>query len=156
MIPESIRALVATGPLAHLTTLNSDGSPQVSVVWVGIEGDEFVTGHLSEHRKVKNVRHDERVALSFLGKERNAEGLPEYVAAYGTARIPEGGAVDLLARLAKTYIGPAADFPPPPLRNRPGYVTHMRPDRFGGVGPWAKAPASARPALVPPPGAEFG
>ena len=38
-IPESVRALVATGPLAHLTTLNRDGSPQVTVVWVAIEGD---------------------------------------------------------------------------------------------------------------------
>lgn len=32
-IPESIRAIVETGPLGHLTTLNADGSPQVAVVW---------------------------------------------------------------------------------------------------------------------------
>ena len=38
-IPEEIRSLIATGPLAHLITLNADGSPQVSVVWVGIDGD---------------------------------------------------------------------------------------------------------------------
>ena len=139
MIPESVRALVSTGPLAHMTTLNSNGSPQVTVVWVGIEGDEFVTAHLSEHRKIKNIRTDGRVALSFLGKGRNPQGLLEYVVVYGHARITEGGAVDLLARLARIYIGPQADFPPPPLRSRPGFVTHIRPDRFGGVGPWAKA-----------------
>jgi hypothetical protein len=45
-IPESVRTLVATGPLAHLTTLNSDGSPQVTVVWVAIEGDAIVSAHL--------------------------------------------------------------------------------------------------------------
>ncbi|HYS21163.1 MAG TPA: PPOX class F420-dependent oxidoreductase [Gemmatimonadales bacterium] len=139
MIPDSIRALVSTGPLAHLTTLNSNGSPQVTVVWVGIEGDEFVTAHLSEHRKIKNIRNDRRVALSFLGKGRNPQGLLEYVVAYGDARVTEGGAVDLLARLAQIYIGPKADFPPPPLRSRPGFVTRIRPDRFGGVGPWVKA-----------------
>jgi PPOX class probable F420-dependent enzyme len=138
-IPESIRALVSTGPLAHLTTLNRNGSPQVTVVWVGIDDDEFVTAHLSEHRKIKNIRNDGRVALSFLGKGRNPQGLLEYVAVYGNARITEGGAVDLLTRLARTYIGPNADFPPPPLRSRPGFVTRIRPDRFGGVGPWAKA-----------------
>ena len=139
MIPDSIRALVSTGPLAHLTTLNSDGSPQVTVVWVGIEDDEFVTAHLNEHRKIRNIRNDGRVALSFLGKGRNPVGLLEYVVAYGDARVTEGGAVDLLTRLAQIYIGPKADFPPPPLRSRPGFVTRIRPDRFGGVGPWVKA-----------------
>src|SRR5262249_43651099 len=79
MIPESVRLLVSTGPLAHLTTLNSNGSPQVTVVWIGIEDDEFVSAHLSEHRKVRNVRNDGRVALSFLGKGRNPQGLLEYV-----------------------------------------------------------------------------
>jgi len=139
MIPESIRSLVSTGPLAHLTTLNSDGSPQVTVVWMGIEGDEFVTAHLSEHRKIRNIRNDGRVALSFLGKGRSSQGLLEYVVAYGHARVTEGGAVNLLARLAQIYIGPGADFPPAALRSRPGFVTHIRPDRFGGIGPWAKA-----------------
>lgn len=41
-IPQSVRELVATGPLAHITTLGQDGSPHVTVVWLGIEGDEFV------------------------------------------------------------------------------------------------------------------
>ena len=39
MIPESVRALVSTGPFVHLTTLNPDGSPQVTVVWIGVDGD---------------------------------------------------------------------------------------------------------------------
>lgn len=41
-IPQSVRELVATGPLAHITTLSQDGSPHVTVVWLGTEGDEFV------------------------------------------------------------------------------------------------------------------
>jgi hypothetical protein len=44
-IPQSVREVSKKGPLAHLTTLNRDGSPQVTVVWVGIEGEEFVMGH---------------------------------------------------------------------------------------------------------------
>ena len=66
-IPESIRQLIANGPLAHLTTLNSNGGPQVTVIWVGIEDEEFVIGHLATHQKVKNIRRDSRVALSLLG-----------------------------------------------------------------------------------------
>jgi predicted pyridoxine 5'-phosphate oxidase superfamily flavin-nucleotide-binding protein len=57
-IPQSLRAVIKKGPYAHLTTLNRDGSPQVTVVWVGTEGEEFVMGHLAEHQKVRNIRRD--------------------------------------------------------------------------------------------------
>jgi hypothetical protein len=67
IIPQSIHELIAKAPLAHLTTLNSKGGPQVTVVWVGIENNEFVMGHLAVHQKVKNIRRDGRVALTMLG-----------------------------------------------------------------------------------------
>jgi PPOX class probable F420-dependent enzyme len=136
-IAETIRGLIAKGPLAHLTTLNSTGSPQVTVVWVGIENDEFVIGHLATHQKVKNIRRDPRVALSLLSDKTNPQGLREYLVIYGNARVTEGGAVNLLQRLAPLYLGPNADFPPPAMRNIPGYITRITPARFGGIGPWA-------------------
>jgi hypothetical protein len=43
-------------------TLNPDGSPQLTVVWVGLDGDEIVAAHLAEHRKIRNIRNDDRVA----------------------------------------------------------------------------------------------
>jgi PPOX class probable F420-dependent enzyme len=135
-IPDSVRELVASGPLAHLTTLNRNGSPQVTVVWVGIENGEFVIGHLATHQKVKNVRRDSRVALSMLGDKTNTQGLREYLVVYGNARVTDGGAVELLQRLARIYLGPQADFPPPPMRGIPGYITRITPVRFVGVGPW--------------------
>ena len=57
-IPESIRELIAKAPLAHLTTLNSTGGPQVTVVCVEIEGENFVIGHLHlpTYQKVTNIR----------------------------------------------------------------------------------------------------
>lgn len=136
-IPASIRELIAKGPLAHLTTLNSTGSPQVTVVWVGIENDEFVMGHLATHQKVKNIRRDARVALSLLSDKTNAQGLREYLVVHGNARVTEGGAVDLLQRLAPIYLGPDADYPPAAMRNIAGYVTRIAPARFTGIGPWA-------------------
>jgi PPOX class probable F420-dependent enzyme len=135
-MPESARAVVESAALAHLVTLDPDGSPQVSIVWVGLDGDEIVAGHLPEHRKVRNIRNDSRVALSIETDKRTAMGLNEYVVIYGTARITEGGAAELLRRLARTYLGPDVRFPPmenPP----PGYITHIRVDRISGVGPWA-------------------
>ena len=140
-IPQSVRELVEKGPLAHLTTLNSSGGPQVTVVWVGIQAEEFVIGHLAVHQKVKNIRRDARVALSLLGDKTNAQGLREYLVVYGNARVTEGGAVDLLQRLAPIYLGPKADFPPAAMRNIPGYVTRIAPARFAGIGPWTAQPA---------------
>lgn len=142
-IPEEIREIVANGPLVHLTTLNRDGSPQVSVVWVGIVGDrtdEFVFAHMLEQQKVRNVRRDGRVALSFMGTGTNPMGLEEYVVVYGTATITEGGAADLLQELAHVYLGPDVAFPPESIRDRPGYITHVRPERISGVGPWNAGP----------------
>ena len=140
-IPQSIRELIEKGPLAHLTTLNSSGGPQVTVVWVGIQDEEFVISHLALHQKVKNIRRDPRVALSLVSDKTNAQGLREYVVVYGNARVTEGGAVELLQRLAPIYLGPKADFPPASMRNIPGYITRITPTRFSGVGPWA-SPAS--------------
>jgi PPOX class probable F420-dependent enzyme len=135
-LPDSARAVLDSPALAHLVTLNPDGSPQVTVVWVGLDGDEIVAAHLPEHRKVRNIRHDSRVALSVETDTRNAMGLVEYLVVYGTARITEGGAAALLQQLAHTYLGPEVRFPPvdnPP----PGYITHILVDRVAGVGPWA-------------------
>ena len=135
-LPDSARAVLASPALAHLVTLNPDGSPQVTVVWVGLDGDEIVAAHLAEHRKIRNIRNDSRVALSVETGTRNAMGLTEYLVVYGTARITDGGAADLLQELAHTYLGPGVRFPP--MDNPPaGYITHITVDRVSGVGPWA-------------------
>jgi PPOX class probable F420-dependent enzyme len=135
-LPDSARAVLESPALAHLVTLNPDGSPQVSIVWVGLDGDEIVSGHLPEHRKLRNIRNDGRVALSLETGGHNAMGLAEYLVIHGTARVTEGGAPELLQRLAHTYLGPDVRFPPmdnPP----PGYITHITVERVSGVGPWA-------------------
>ena len=137
-LPESARAVLESAALAHLVTLNEDGSPQVSIVWVGLDGDEIVAGHLPEHKKVRNIRDDSRVALSVETSNHNPIGLTEYLVVYGTARITEGGAPELLQRLARTYLGPDVRFPPmdnPP----PGYITHITVDRISGPAPGRKA-----------------
>jgi hypothetical protein len=51
LLPDSARVVLGSPALAHLVTLNPDGSPQVTVVWVGVDGDEIVAAHLPEHRK---------------------------------------------------------------------------------------------------------
>jgi hypothetical protein len=72
-----------------------------------------------------------------LSDKTNAQGMREYAVAYGNARVTEGGAVELLQRLAKIYLGPKADFPPASMRDIPGYITRIAPARFTGIGQWA-------------------
>jgi PPOX class probable F420-dependent enzyme len=134
-IPPEAREVLESDRLAHLVTLNPDGSPQVTCVWVGLEGDEIVSGHLGARQKVRNIERDPRVALSIEAKGVNELGLQEYLVVHGIARIQEGGAPELLQRLARTYIGPDVVFPPMP-DPPPGFVTRITAERLGGVGPW--------------------
>ena len=136
---DAARALIGSGADATLVTLNPDGSPQVSLVWValqsGDDGDELVVAHLSEHKKVRNVHRDGRVALTIVSDEPGGMMTP-YLAVTGTARIVEGGAPEVLRGLAKVMI--KSDNPGfPPDNAPPGYLTRIRIDSVGGVGPWA-------------------
>lgn len=134
-LPESAKELIESGALGHLVTLNPDGSPQLTCVWIGVEGDELLSGHLGDRRKLQNVRRDPRVTVSFEGTRIEPPGLKEYLVVHGRARIEEGGAAELLQRLAHVYLGPEVRFPPiddPP----PGYVLRVTVERVGGVGPW--------------------
>ena len=129
--------LLASNALGHLVTLNPDGSPQVTIVWVGVEDGEIVCAHMRSWRKVQNIRQDPRVALSIEGTRVNEHGLHEYMVVYGTARITEGGAAAVLQRLAHTYLGPDVSFPPGgPYPDDAGFVTRIAVDRIAGVGPW--------------------
>jgi PPOX class probable F420-dependent enzyme len=134
-LPESAAELIRSGALGHLATLNADGSPQVSCVWVAVDGDDLLTGHLGDRRKLANVRRDPRVAVSFEGSEIQPPGLLQYVVVYGTATIEEGGAPELLQELAHVHLGPEVKFPPmddPP----PGVRMRIAVERVSGVGPW--------------------
>jgi PPOX class probable F420-dependent enzyme len=129
------RELLDSDALAHLVTLNPDGSPQVSCVWVAVHGEEIVSGHMQRRQKVRNVERDDRVALSVEAQSLNGRGLREYLVVHGRARVQEGGAAALLQELAHVYLGPDVVFPPPGF-DAPGYVLRITPERLGGTGPW--------------------
>ena len=135
-LPDSARELIEAGTIAHLVTVNADGSPQVTCVWMGLDGDELVAGHLMHQQKIRNIERDPRVTVSFEGTGINPTGLKEYLVVHGRARVTEGGAPELLQRLAHVYLGPDVKFPPMP-DPPPGFVSHITVERTGGHGPWA-------------------
>ena len=136
VLPESARAVLESEGLAHLVTINPDGSPQVSIVWVGLDDGDIVSAHLLEQQKLRNIRRDPRVSLSVETPESNAMGLREYLVIHGRATIEEGGAAELLQELARTYLGPDVVFPPMP-DPPPGFRLRIAVERIGGIGPWA-------------------
>lgn len=129
--------LLASPAVATVVTLDSDGSPHVSSAWVGIEDDEIVLGTLDDQRKLANLRRDPRVALAVQSDHVNEWGLREYLVVNGVARVTEGGAPELLQRLARTYLGPDVVFPAMP-GPPPGFVTRIRVERISGIGPWRR------------------
>ena len=133
---EAARAALTAGHLAHLATVNADGSPQVSVVWVGLDGDEIVSGHLDDRLKLRNARRDPRVVLSLETGVVNEFGLGEYLVVRGSARVTEGGAAPLLQRLAHAYLGPDVVFPPG-SNHPPGFILRITPEKISGIGPWS-------------------
>ena len=134
-LSDEVREAITAGRLGHLVTIDPDGGPQASVVWIGLDGDEIVVGHLMGGRKVTNIARDPRVALTVEADGETPVGMANSLLVHGRARLDEGGAPELLQRLAEVYVGPGVRFPPmdePP----PGHVIRITPTRIGGVGPW--------------------
>lgn len=133
-----LRQLIESGPLAHLSTINADGSPQVSVVWLGIDGEDLLTSHMRrEQLKLRNIARDPRVVLSFDAPRTPGEFLAQHAVLRARASIegPTEEAWELLNRLAKVYVAPDTEFPAP---RGAGYLVRYTVERVGGVGPWAQ------------------
>jgi len=127
-LPPPVRELFESqAQLAYLTTLNRDGSPQVTAVVVGLDKDEIVSAHLFRNQKVRNVERDGRVALTIQTAGSDEGGRQHYLVIYGHARVEEGGAAAVLTRLSGA--------PPPIAEPPPGYVLRITPERLSGLGP---------------------
>jgi PPOX class probable F420-dependent enzyme len=134
-LPAELRTLIDSGPLAHLSTINPDGSPQVSVIWIGLDGDDIVSGHMARYAKLRNIERDPRVVLSFVAPRDPSAVLNPYAVLRARAVVePSDGTWDLLNRLTKVYMSPDDEFPAP---KGPGYIVRYSVERIGGVGPWA-------------------
>ncbi|WP_397428707.1 PPOX class F420-dependent oxidoreductase [Pseudofrankia sp. BMG5.37] len=136
-VPPELRNLIKSGPMAHLSTINADGSPQVTVIWIGLDGDDLVSGHLSWYTKLRNIERDPRAVLSFDAPRAPGVLMNQYAVLHVRATVqPSDDAWNLLNRLAKVYVSPDAEFPAP---KGPGYIVRYSVQRIGGVGPWAPA-----------------
>ncbi len=64
-LPDDVKRALDERVFVHLATIMPDGSPQVSVIWIGRKGDTLLFSTAEGRVKTENIRIDNRVALSF-------------------------------------------------------------------------------------------
>ncbi|MGW8883134.1 PPOX class F420-dependent oxidoreductase [Streptomyces sp. NPDC055749] len=101
---DAVRRLLDEPIPAVLATVNADGSPQTSVVWIAREGDDIVISTAEGRRKDRNVRRDPRVSLTVY----DPKDPDQYVEVRGTATVTADPGRALAVRLAEEYEGPGA------------------------------------------------
>ena len=101
-LSDKIRTILQKPAFAHLATLMPDGSPQVSPVWVDVDGDTILVNSAEGRVKDRNVVADTRVAISVTDPENPYSAV--MIRGTVTERTNEG-AVDHINAMAKKYLG---------------------------------------------------
>lgn len=96
------RELISRPVLASLATLNPDGSPQLTPLWVDLEGDDVVFNTAQGRIKARNFERDHRVAVSVIDPDDQYN----VVAFRGTViDVTTDGADEHIDAMAKKYLG---------------------------------------------------
>ncbi|MEO3776607.1 PPOX class F420-dependent oxidoreductase [Micromonospora sp. B11E3] len=94
-------ALLAEPQLAHVATVEPDGTPHVTPVWIDTDGEHIVFNTAKGRRKYENIRRNPAVGISIVDKANDFRTL--WVK--GTAELVEEGADEHIDKLAKKYLG---------------------------------------------------
>jgi PPOX class probable F420-dependent enzyme len=102
VLSEKARALITRPVLASLATLNPDGSPQITPLWVDLDGDDVVFNTAQGRKKARNLERDSRVAVTVIDPDDQYN----VVAFQGTVTdVATEGADAHIDALAKKYLG---------------------------------------------------
>lgn len=104
-LTDKAKVLLDGTTFAAFATINPDGSPQTSTMWVTREGDQVVVSTLLGRQKAKNLQRDNRVSVLLT----NPDDPEQYVEIRGTASITETGGRALIEALSRKYRG--TEFP---------------------------------------------
>ncbi|MEU0008654.1 PPOX class F420-dependent oxidoreductase [Streptomyces sp. NPDC006314] len=111
-------------------TLQPDGSPQMSPVWVKRDGDTLLFSTTVDRRKKKNLDRDPRVTVVVM----NPEQPYEYAEIRGTAELTTEGGQELINELSHKYTGKEyADFNPASADDAERVVVRITPRRIVGM-----------------------
>jgi PPOX class probable F420-dependent enzyme len=128
-LPEKYADLLQKKAFANLGTLNSDGSPQVTPVWVDYDGKHVRVNSALGRQKDKNIRRDPRVSLAI----QDPENPYRYLEIRGkVVEATEKGADDHINSLAKKYLG--KDVYPFRQAGEKRVLYKIEPEKFSAMG----------------------
>jgi PPOX class probable F420-dependent enzyme len=130
VLNDAVRTLIDDVNPAVLATVNPDGSPQTSVVWVGRDGDDLLISTAAGRRKDKNLRRDARASLCVYDKNDPQR----YAEIRGTVTITEDEGRRFAVALEERYEGPGSgqeylELPPEVVR----VVVRLTPHHVAGT-----------------------
>ena len=128
-LPQSVKTLLEDKAYGHVITFNSKGTPETTMVWMDVEGDQVVFNTAEGRQKPKNLRRDPRVIVSV----QSRTDPQAYAVFHGKAHLTESGADASIDKLAKRFLG--LDKYPwrQPGENR--ILVKIDVDRISGAGP---------------------
>ena len=100
-IPQSLRKMLEDKAYGHVVTFNAQGKPELTMVWMDVEGDEVLFNTAEGRRKPDNIRRDPHVIVSV--QDRNNP--QAYAVFHGKGRVTDAGADEHIDKLAKRFLG---------------------------------------------------
>ena len=128
-LPESVKKVLEDKAYGHVITFGANGRPQVTMVWLDVEGNEVLFNTAEGRVKPKNLRRDPRVIISV----QNRSDPQSYMVLHGTATITEAGADVQIDKLAKRFLG--VDKYPFRQPGEKRLIVRVKVDKIGGFAP---------------------
>ena len=130
-LPDSARKLLEDRAYGHVVTRNADGSPQLSMVWLDLDGDELVFNTAEGRLKTRNMHRDPRVIVSV----QNRHDPQQCLLVHGrVTAITTEGALEHVDKLAKRFLDQDTYTYRAPEEER--VIVRIAAERLSGRGPW--------------------
>jgi PPOX class probable F420-dependent enzyme len=128
-LPESVKKVLDDKAYGHVVTFNPNGQPQLTMVWMDVDGNEALFNTAEGRKKVQNLRRDPRIMISV----QNRSEPQSYVVLNGAATLTETGADAHIDKLAKRFLG--LDKYPYRQPGEKRVIVRVKIDRLGGLSP---------------------
>ncbi|MFE3825726.1 PPOX class F420-dependent oxidoreductase [Streptomyces sp. NPDC059092] len=128
-LSDDLKQLLDTPVFVNIATIQPDGSPQVSPVWVKRDGDDVLISTTVDRQKEKNLRRDPRVTVVV----QPADAPYTYAEIRGTAALTTEGGQELIDELSVKYTGKHyAEFNPSAGDDNERVVVRITPRKVVG------------------------
>ncbi|MEU9197587.1 PPOX class F420-dependent oxidoreductase [Streptomyces hundungensis] len=129
-LSDKLKELLDSPVFVNIATIQPDGSPQVSPVWVKRDGNDVLISTTVDRRKEKNLRRDPRVSVLL----QRFDSPYEYAEIRGTAELTTEGGQELIDELSMKYSGKKyREFNPASVDDAPRVVVRITPRKIVGM-----------------------